>query len=89
VCALNKLVKTLSKEDKGGLSNQVRCVRQRRDVSYVQAVEVAWPSRLLKLSRYLCLRDLAVVDLRSSILLLGPCGKLLINQGLKDIGLPS
>jgi hypothetical protein len=35
VRALNKLVKTLSKEDKGRLSNQVCCVRQRRNFSHV------------------------------------------------------
>jgi hypothetical protein len=27
VCALDKSVKTLSEEDKGGLGNRVRCVR--------------------------------------------------------------
>jgi hypothetical protein len=48
VCELNKSVETLSKEDKGGLSNRVRCVRQRRDVGYVQAVEVARLPRYLK-----------------------------------------
>jgi hypothetical protein len=32
---LNKALESLSKEDKGGLSNWVGCVCQRRDVSYI------------------------------------------------------
>jgi hypothetical protein len=35
ICVLNKALETLSKDDKGGLSNQVGYVCQRRDVSYV------------------------------------------------------
>jgi hypothetical protein len=79
VRALEKSVETLSKEDKGGLSNRVRCVRQRRDVGDVQAVEVARPPRHLQPWRYLSLRDLAVVDLRLSVLLVVPCRELLLN----------
>jgi hypothetical protein len=55
VRALNELVEALSKEDKGGLGNQVRCVRQRRDVGHVQAVEVARLPRYLQPWRYFSL----------------------------------
>jgi hypothetical protein len=55
MCALNKSVKALPKEDKGRLSNQVSCVGQRRDVGHVQAVKVAQPSSLVKPWRYLSL----------------------------------
>ena len=87
--ALNKLVKTLSKKDKGRLSHWVRCVRQRSNVSHVQAVEVARPARHLKPWRYLRLRGLAVVDLRSSVLLVVPCRELLVDEGSEDVGAPS
>jgi hypothetical protein len=89
VRALDKSIKTLPEENKGQLSNQVRCVRQRRDVGYVQAVEVARLARHLKPWRYLSPQDLAVVDLRSSVLLFVPCRELLVNQGSEDVGVPS
>jgi len=34
------------------------------------------------------LRDLAVVDLRSIVLLAVPCRKLLVDQGLVDVSMP-
>jgi hypothetical protein len=53
VYVLNKSVETLSKEDKGRPSNRIRCVRQRCNVDYVQAVEIAWLPHYLKLWQYL------------------------------------
>jgi hypothetical protein len=58
VYILNKALKTLSKDDKGGLSDWVRCVCQRRAVGYVQAVEVARLPRGFKPLQCLNLRDL-------------------------------
>jgi hypothetical protein len=88
VLALDKSVETVSKEDKGGLGNQVRCVRQRHHVSHVQAVEVAQPLRHLKPWRYLSLRDLAVVDLRSSVLLWFPALSCLSIRAWKTSACP-
>jgi hypothetical protein len=79
VRALNKSVETLSEEDKRGFSDRVRCVRQQRNVSHIQTMDVARPPPHLKPWRYLSLRDLAVVDLRSSVLLVIPCRKLFVN----------
>jgi hypothetical protein len=51
VCMLNKALKIVSKDDKGGLCDRVSCVCQRRNVGYVKAVKVARPPRHLKPER--------------------------------------
>jgi hypothetical protein len=79
IYALDKLVETLPKEDKGRLSNWICGVCQQRDVSYIQAVEVAWLPRYFKLQRYFSFSNLAAVDLSSSLLLVAPYCKLLVN----------
>jgi hypothetical protein len=88
MCVLNKALESVSKDDKGGLGDRVGCVCQRRDVSHVQAVEIARPPSHLKPWRYFSFRDLAAVDLRSGDLLIVPRHKLLVDGGSVDVAMP-